>query len=704
MNFINNFNISFTSSPYFLVFGLVLILLFSIYNYRTTLPVISIFSKVILIILRFLGLSLILFLLFDPTINYSTKETLEPKNLLIIDNSKSISQFSTSEEILKIKSIAKSINENTNGKSEIFELGKLVKKITSSKIDSISFSETGTNLSSIIDLATKENQLSSIVLFSDGIITEGESPISQAKNLGVPIYVIGVGDTSNTNDVKISAIRSNEFIYINAKTEIEVTVKHNGLTNEKAILQLIENNKIIEQKPIVLSPSGTNRVMFNYSNKKSGEHKLSTVIKYDKSEKNKVNNSKSKIINIVDTKKKIFVISGSPNADLSAITSSLKSNKDFEIESVVQLGKNKFYKNKSSISSLSNADVLFIINFPTAGTTIEVIDEIQRIITSTSKPIFYCLSSNVDYVNLNSLKSILPFEVSNNRNTYEPSQVKIFSSTNNLLGNNEQTKNQWTKLSPINITNSKISANVSSEILLSSTNNNDSPIIFTNNVAGQKSIILNAFNFWRWKLKAPNKEYKLFDNFIFNSVKWLSINNDDDRFNITLTKKSFNLGETIVFSASVYDETLVPVNTASIQLEINNSISSFNSIGNGFYECEVNIGKPGSYQYKAKILDNNKNTNIAKGKFNIETTEIEFVESRMNKELLISLTNVSDGKYFSVNNSKELVDILNSNYERNIKFKFIDNKLKLSSLEAILFSIIFFFGLEWLIRKILKML
>jgi len=703
MNFINNFNISFSYSPYLLAVGIILIVLFSLYVYSTTLPAISPIYKLLLISLRSLGLSLILLLLFEPNISYKTKEIIKPTNLVFIDNSKSISKFASANEILGIKKFTKSILDNSNDIINIFQLGKHVKKTNPSQIDSLNFSEPSTNLSPIFSIANKTNNLASIILISDGIITEGKAPNSQLQKLGVPIYTIGVGDTTTNNDIRIERIESNKFIYTGVNTIIEATIKHNGFSNKNVIVKLLENNNIIEQKPIMLSSSEINRVSFNYRNKISGEHKITISVTTDKNEKNKSNNLKSKIINIADTKKKIFLISGSPNSDLSVIVGSLESNKDFEIESIVQLGLNKFYRNKSSIISIKDADIIFLINFPTKETTTSMMNKVANIISEFDKPIFYCLSSNVDYNKLNLFEKIIPFKVKKKKNTYEESQVIISNQLNNLLGKNENKKNEWAKLAPINVTNSTIIPKVSSEILLT-TSKDKVPIIFTNNIANKKSIVLNAYNFWRWKLKVQRKGYKLFDNFILNSVKWLSIKNDDDRFNVYLSKKSYNLGETIFFSASVYDETLQPLDNASIQLEVNKNKLFFNNVSNGQYKCEVNIAKSGLYNYKVKLLTNSKAQKTISGKFNIEPIEIELAKSRMNKELLVSLSHSTKGNFFSINNSNELIDILNNRYKKNIKVIYSDNELILSSLETILFIIIFLFGTEWLIRKILKML
>ena len=707
MSLFNKFNISLSGNLWLLLLGFILILFYTIFIYRVTLPSINKYYKFLLIGLRTIALSAILLLLFEPILNIIQKIKIEPTNLIFIDNSKSISEFSNQKNITEIKNIAKQISKNVNGINKIFSFGKEVNEISVEEIDSLKFDESSTNLNSIFSYINKFPNVSSIAIISDGIINEGKNPQTEIDKLNIPIYTVIVGDTTTSNDIAVISILSNEFIYPNKETEIEATITNIGFAEKNVNVKLLENNKTIANKNLILSSTGINRITFPYSSRLSGEHKLKVIVTSSEKEDNKRNNTKTTVINILTTKKKILLLSGSPSSDLSAIRNSLSKNNDLEIESIIQINSNKFYKNQNKFDKINTADVLILINFPSSDTHNDFIIKVKDTIKKSDKPFLLCFSNNTDFSKLKLLGEVLPFNFSTGTNLFLKTQAEVVTLTNNLLGNTEQLKEEWNKLPPIEIA-AAITTDVSSEILLQSKTNNKLPIVFTNKISNKKSIIINATNIWKWKLQATHKEYKLFDNFILNSIKWLSSNNDNARFKLKPIKKNFKLGETIVFIASLYDETFNPINNANIIIETTHNnqsqIFNFSSLGDGIYESKIELNKPGFYNYSGKLLSNKKVLKSIRGKFNIEKIELELVNSKADKNLLLTLSKLTAGKIYNLVNSKKLIKLLNKNYKSNIIYKYQDNKLHLSSLDFILIIIVLILSIEWIIRKILRML
>jgi len=708
MSLFNKINISLSGEPWLLFLGFVLILIYTIYLYKVTLPNISRIYKIVLIALRTIALSIILLLMFEPILSITQKKIVEPVNLIFIDNSKSISKFTATKDLSEIKKTAHQIFKKVKGINKIFTFGKGINEITEAQVDSLKFNETSTNLNSILKYKDKYENTSSIILISDGIINEGKNPLTEAKNLSVPIYTIVVGDTTNSNDISVTDIKSNEFIYPGHKTQIEVSINNVGFSDKKVSVKLFEKNKLLESKNTTLSSTGINRIIFPYSSELAGKHKLIVKVTTDKNEHNKINNKRTTIINILATKKKILLLSGSPSSDLSAIKSSLSKDENLEINSVIQINTNTFYKDKNYLNKINEADILIFINFPSTITDNKIITGIKETIENSDKPSFLCFSNNTDFAKLELLNDVLPFTFSNKTKLFFDTQVEPVNLTNNLLGNTEQLKNEWKNLPPINSPLITISPNISTEILLKSNTKNETPILFTNNINGRKSIILNAANIWKWKLQATHKEYKLFDNFILNSIKWLSLKNDKELFKLKPNKNIYKLGETIKFTASLYDETFNPVSTANIIVEITNNNQkqkfNFSSLGNGIYESKINLNKPGVYKYRGELLFNGKVIKQINGKFTIEQTELELIDSKANKNLLLSLSNLTLGNTYNLMNHEQLVNRLNSKYNSLKKYSYQDNKLHLSTFDFILLFIVLIFSIEWLIRKILRML
>ncbi len=710
MNFLNKFHISLSGNPYLFLIGFILILFYTIFIYRITIPDIGKYNKILLVTLRTIALSIMLFLLFEPVIKIKKKTEIEPTNLIFIDNSKSISEYTKRNEIFGIKNLAKQFFNSVQGNNKLFSFGEKINEISIRQVDSLKFNESFTKLNSIFNYVDKYKNVSSVTIISDGIINTGNNPFPKLEKLNVPICTVIVGDTSNTNDIEINSIRSNEYIYPNRQTEIEVTITNTGYAGKTATLKFSEGNKILDSKKIILSKTGINRIPFDYTGNTIGKHKLTVSVFSKEKEKNKRNNIKSIIINVLNTKKKILLISGSASNDLSAIKSALQNNDDLKMESIIKLSAHKFYLHKNNFEKIKEADLLILINFPSVNTNSKNITKVKRAIKIFHKPYLLCFSNNTDFNKLSQLNEILPFSLSSKNNFFFNSTVKPanFSVTNNLLGSTEQIKEEWSNLPPVSIVATSITPDINSEILLVSNSKIEIPVIFSNNSNNIKSIIINAANVWKLKLKATNKYLKLFDNFILNSIKWLSLENDNQKFKLKPEKQNYKLGETITFTASLYDETFNPVINANIRLEIshNNKFKFFNlkPLGEGIYESKITLNKPGTYTYKGKVISKNKPVKTIEGKFYISPIELELFTSKANIYLLKSTAYKTGGNFFNLSTYKKLFDYLNKKYKSDIKYEYTDNKLHLSFLDFILLIVVFVLSVEWLIRKLLRML
>lgn len=141
-------------------------------------------------------------------------------------------------------------------------------------VDSISYDNSSTEFDNIFKIAKQKKNVSSIVIISDGINNQGSNPVNSASELGLPIFTIGLGDTTIEKDIEVQKISANEFIYAGRETEIEISILNKNLSEQNAIIQLIENGKIISQQEIKISETGINRLRFTYSSVKEGEHKI----------------------------------------------------------------------------------------------------------------------------------------------------------------------------------------------------------------------------------------------------------------------------------------------------------------------------------------------------------------------------------------------------------------------------------------------
>lgn len=706
MNWYNSLSISLAYNWVYFLTAIILILVYTIFAYRITLPPISNLKKSVLIGLRSISLLLILILLFDPVIKITTPKEILPKTLVLIDNSKSIGEYSKKEEIDNIRNLLPKISDNTDGNIEYYLFGSGNLSKFKLGLDSLEFDEPSTDLSFLNEKIAQEKDLASVLIISDGIITQGANPLPELKNVQVPIYTLGLGDSSSYFDLSVEKINANNTIYSDRETEIEIILKHNNLENKSSKLTVFDNDSLIYSESIILNSTGIERIRVPYKSTVVGNHRISIKVDTNEWEKNNSNNSKEALIKVLSTKKVITLIAGSPSPDYSAIKQSIKLNEDYKIYEIVELGNGNFVDGKNDIDSLNKSDIIFFIGFPTFSTSEAMLNRIMREISSKTIPVFISFGQSIVLNRFAEFKDFLPFDFTVKSNQYFESEVISQTSFNNLLGNNDEIFSAWNEMPPVNLQNIEFTPLAGYEVLLSSKVNNE-PVVIVNGNGKLKSIVITASNIWKWKLKAPNKELNLFNNFIINSLKWLSLQNSE-YFSVALDKNNFSSGEVIKFTANLYNPIFEPLNNERIILSLDNKSNNgdylFSPIGNGLYELNLTVGNPGIYNYSVKVENLHEDYTSISGSFNIEPMEIEFLDRKLNRNLLESISLATGGKYFTSNESNSLITKLNFNYQNKIYLIYADKELRLSGFEIILLIIVLLLSIEWVIRKFYKMI
>jgi len=708
---IDKINLILSIDPVFLVIAILLFGFFTWFVYRFTVPVINAKLKALLIALRFLALLLLLFIIFEPVLALTKKITISPLSLVFIDNSRSIKINDGTNREQTVKGFTSQLNQNSNAnKFEAYTFGNKVTEPKPEDLDKINFFEGSTNFSNIFSSVGNQNKnISSIVIISDGVITEGTNPLFTAEKLHIPVYTIGVGDTSRRNDVAIKNVLYNEYIYTETPTTIQTTVSNTGFAGKEINISLFEGNIPVGQKKITLSEDGIQNVEFEYNPKSGGEKKLTVVASDLNGEFTRANNKKVFYINVLGNKINILVLGGSPSSDISFVKESLEKDDNFKVNSLTQFAPGKFLEKANPQILLDSADILFLIGFPSAETTNDFYNKVRNKILNESKPFFFSLSSGIDFKKLNELQRELPINITLKSNSYREVQPVIpgNETKNPLLQNNSDSPiASWENLPPVFQPDVSFTTKPESE-LIATTKTNDIPLnvplIVARKLGSKRSIAVLAEDIWKWKLQTATKNLDLFDRFINSSVKWLNTSEEQKQVNIKTSKKIYSLGEEVEFTGQVYDATFNPVSDAEVKVNVTSSGEKseiiLNSVGNGLYEGTFQTNKPGDYSFSGEAnLDKSKLGTDA-GSFNIGEVDIEMVNPRMNYEFLKSLADRTGGEYFDQKNYAELFPLLKRINESASKEKLVTSEISLWSTEWLMAAIILLFAIEWFLRK-----
>jgi hypothetical protein len=702
--------ISLAYSIAYLLIAIILIAAYSYYVYRYTIPPTDKFKKFLLTALRTLALLVLCLILFEPVLNLSSQLILEPNNLVFIDNSRSIKIDDGTDRSSKVKKI---INDFSAYSSEsnltFYEFGNTVRSVSVDSLDKINFSDGATNIQEIFNsVKNSDRNIASLTLITDGVITSGSNPYYDAINLGIPVFTIGIGDTSQRKDVSLKKILHNDFIYAETPTTIIATISNKGFAGESVTASLYENNKFISQQTINLSNAGIQNVSFDYTAQISGEKKLSIQLSTLKDEFTTENNKQVFYVNVLSNKIKVLLLASSPSADLAFIKNALKRDENIEVNSIVQLSRDKF-SDKINYQTIDSADVLYLIGFPSDATPEELLNRVILKIKEDKAPYFLTLSAGVSINKLSRFGNDLPFTLNQNFSGYRDVQPYILpeQTTNPILQHTDKNIfESWNNLPPVLQPNVIFNPRVESKTIAQIKFNNNivnSPLIITNNFSGKRSVSVLAKDIWKWKLQVAPKGLDLFDSFIVNSLRWLKAGEDQKLVRIKTSKKIFSQGERIEFTGEVFDESLTPVSDAGVKIIISSQKNKYETdmqnVGPGLYEGSILINETGDFSFSAEAMTDSRILGKDNGSFNIGEIDIEMVNPVMNYTFLNLMANDTGGEFYFPDDYSQLLNKLKELKINSSKEKVVTSEISLWSDTWMLVIAIFLFSLEWFIRK-----
>lgn len=640
--------------------------------YKRTSPQISKTQRLILSILRYVYILIIAVFLLNPILYYFNKEKIKEKAILVIDDSESMNL-----SLNKIK------------KSEHYEQFKknVIQQLKSEGIDyevfNLSDYNTLKSQSSYFLPFLKELQknektehLQAVYLFSDGWLHDEDYSVLQG--LSVPIHTFKLDDTNKNNDLSISDLFYNKTSYKSELTTIKANILSSDYTNEVKV-QLIAENKIIQEKKLLVEGSNSYDIEFNVNFNKVSLIPFQVKIA-DVNDSYTENNIFNGAIQIVESKIKIALISDILNFDIRFISALIQNNERYSLELFTQKGNQLYQKDKVATIDLTQYASLILVN----NGTLKISSAMNNVINQLSQESFGILIIGFP---VQSLEEKSPVQVSNIRNIYkstfslssEAEQYQIFESMKSSLLN----------IPPVSYY--YVSKRNNAKVLAEINNESRSPFITYMSNLNSHVIHIAGFDLWKWKSSGFDKDYDLFFNGL---IDWISRKNSEN-FYATSDKNSYYLGEKPLIQLSAFDETLNPLLNISpkITLKKNNSLvqSEYMLKSNNEFEFKFESLPEGNYTFE--VTEDQKNLKT-KGQFIIHAKNKELYDTGINSALLSMISNITHGSFLS---QEDIHQIKRNKTEKTIEIH--RKEIQLYKKIPIIFLFLLFVCSEYYLRK-----
>jgi len=640
-------------------------------------------------------------MLLSPFVRSISKEREKPVIILAIDNSQSIRLNADSTEyqgtfLQNIDVLASRLS--TIGEVRQYVFGENPDQLGQGSVFSgaVKYDEKMTDISGLIaeldNLYTNLN-VGALILASDGIYNTGANPVYQAREWPYPLYTIALGDTSVRMDVIMTKVNFNRMVYLNNKFPVEVIVRANEAEGKQSKLHLYHNGvPVYEQSFVIETDDFTQSFQIILDAKENGLQKYSIMLDTVEGELSLANNRKEIFVEVLNSKSKVLIISGSPHPDISALTQAISSNLNYEVDEILL----QDFNGKVAEYSMVILHQLPSVDEPAAA--------LIRTIVEEEVPALFILGIKSDLNRFNQYKSGLSI-ASSGKPLYEEA-VPLLNQSFSAFSISENTRAWFSDLPPLIAPLGEYQVSNAARVLANQrlgSIETSRPLIMLNETLDGRTGVISGEGIWKWRLYdyARNNDHQSFNELINKIVQYLSLKEQKKNFRV-YSKRNFRENESVTFDAEVYNENYELINEPEVEITVRNDEGNqfpfvFNKTGSS-YRLDAGTFPPGNYTYQAQATFGSKNF-TAGGQFSISAIDLEALNTVAAHHLLYQLAEGNGGEMFYpdeldllAENILDREDIRPVAYSQK-KYEDLLNK------GWVLFLIIGLLTMEWFMRK-----
>ena len=640
-----------------------------------------------LIIYRIIIFFILGILLFNPVINFSGEKEKKMDWAIFIDNSASIKYHQTpsiNAVQLGIESLVNKLSEKDIS-YHLYQFADNIQKVNSPQLIGNGVT---TNIG-IIPETIKQlgNQIAGAVIISDGLITEGKDPIKDFQEFDFPIHTIGIGEGSELVDVTIESIDAPTVVLKSDWVDVNITIQSVGNIGDRLSVSLYNNRELQGSKHIrLMGMESKKEVNFRFRPKEIGKQQYEVRISSVEDEIDIQNNRQKFSLLVLKDRYKVALLTGSPNKNTSVLKRKLKNNPRVELDHFIRITETRF---QPAIKTFweSPYELIIFDNYPIKPLSSNFVRILGKKLLSNQSALFLILGPNQTIVSFNGITSILGVvtedsTIESNRFYWEFVDEQIDAGENfpplkqNILITGKQ---------------------VSSDTL--AVTEQGWPLWLRNQNGTIRTMIwtspeLNTLYFHDQKLSQEGSFSVIWNQ----SISWLLKSGGEHENFFRLNKNRYQQGEMVQVTGT---QPLEKTQDKTENIIINVTHGSTDIITRDIlYNIEEQrwLGEfrapgPGEYNYSIQLGSNQDP--IQTGTFQILESQIELNQVYLNKKLLATISNSTNGQFFVWDSRDSLFSEINPKVRREFKAEII----KFNESRVLLIIMILLLCVEWFIRR-----
>lgn len=655
----------------------------------------------LLISLRAASFLLVLLLLLNPYFFSSQQVEVNPQISVFLDNSESTTISKNDFEGLDTYRELLNNLDFDRFRNVKFEFHLFDEDVLPGTPDSLNGNGDQSNLSAPVQsILEMDENVKAAILISDGIITYGKNPIVDAFNSSIPIYTIGIGDTSDVRDVAVSNINTNTTGYTNTLHTIEAEINQTGYVGSATNVQIRSGETVVDEKEITFETNNQSKtVTFEIQLDEAGLKQYEIFTQILPGEWSEDNNSSNISVEVIDSRINIVHIAFSIHPDVKALRSLIESDQNNNLYPLTWTGNGRFIEDMPDLES-SEIDLAIIHGRPDPSANLPFIHDLSNIPTlflelgrENPSNINSSSWSDLDLINTE-LNSVFNVHINQAMSENEHSILDIpdidLASLPSLFSPRRSVSDEPRANTLYTLTYNQVST--------------EFPAILVTEIGNIRRGHVLPWGWYKLAQSSSEPVREFYEVLFTNMVSWHSNSPDDRLLRVIPENKMVNTNSNPILNGFLRNERGEAESDAviEIQLEGENSASgiyNMNNLGEGRYQLELPQLSEGLYTFTASARTAGRMIEAQEGEFLVSNTSNELSQVNRNDNILQAIATNSGGTYFSYDKiegfweeltnanllSEDIVDIENYIFPVRTIYWFILLTLLL--------------GTEWFIRK-----
>ena len=553
------------------------------------------------------------------------------------------------------------------------------------------------------------------VLFSDGIETE-KRLVRRALPV-LPVFTVGLGDTTAPDDVRIVDVDYNSVVRVPSRSPIKATVGYTGLREKRATLKLTENGRVLFEKELKLSPTQNEieeEIPVRYREAGRRQFKLSVDVEGYDAEVD--NNSRDIVVEAEKARAQILIVDLQPQWELHFLCDLLRRDQAYEFQVFTSPGRQastvgKIRDPESFVSSLGECDAVVLVSVNESFFSGEVVDRLKRFVTDQGGGLLVLPGHSSLFErprawkrleNILPVRGAAPFRWNLQYTSVNPgAQASANPITTHLLPLLGQA--EWQERSPLLGYYAGLSPKSVGEVLLN-VRGRRSPAMTYQTLGKGRVAVVSAGPLWRWKFLSDNNA--VYDEIMSRLLDVLSRGEETDRFVVTVKKNVFDAGENPVVYAELFNEKMQPVTNAPVRLEISRLDENGgetpldllpmrrDASQNTRFSAVAPALPPGRYLVRGQADIPGRTITSKAHEIQISRTSVEFRRVQQDRASLVAIARRTGGAYFSGS-----VDGLTDRIDFEPRQTQSSSEVTLRTSLLLFLLIIVLLSAEWILRK-----